>query len=156
MRIRESSEEDRRQPDQQGGDQQPHHQPLHHPQPNQPTQKEEGGPGDKAVTTACSNGMPGSISLASQGGTCPGTVNSSTKINVSHIEERLEEQTEPGEEPLPREMIAREDQQGESNEEDPGEDHHQGPGQEVVGKGQGQGLGHQHHQGGLDRQQQQH
>jgi hypothetical protein len=36
--------------------------------------KEEGAPGDKAVISACSNGMPGSNSQASPGGTCPRTL----------------------------------------------------------------------------------
>ena len=46
------------------------------------TLKEEGAPGDKAVISACSNGMPGSLSQASPGGTCPRTLKPDTITNL--------------------------------------------------------------------------
>ena len=51
--------------------------------------KEEGVPGDKAVVTACSNGMPGSKSQASPGGTCPRT----TLVNISSNFYTIEEES---------------------------------------------------------------
>jgi hypothetical protein len=52
--------------------------------------KEEGVPGDKAVIPACSNGMPGSISQASPGGTCPRTSIIDNFSNLCTIEEDSE------------------------------------------------------------------
>ena len=78
---------DRRHQDQPEGEEA---QLLHQQHPQHHHLKEVGVP-DKVVTTACSYGMPGSISLASQSGTCPVTVDIDPGNNICTFGDRIDE-----------------------------------------------------------------
>ena len=83
-RAATTSEEDRGHQDQLEGEEA---QLLHQQHP----QHHHLGVPDKAVITLCSYGMPGSISLASQGGTCPETDLIDQGMNLYNIRDREEE-----------------------------------------------------------------
>ena len=63
-------------------DEQCHH---HQEDDRDHTLKKEGAPGDKAVISAGSNGMPGSLSQASPGGTCPRTLKANPKTKPMQL-----------------------------------------------------------------------